>query len=254
MYGDYLAPSAAQVFVGPLWIDDCYSIRFQAEDSTSPLFSYDQTHYAGIAPGKVLVSGSIAVYSRYPGYLVTAIQKASLSLINSIVTEDQNWNQQIRSKKNNEIAGWLNEMQSASTQDKFRLLQLAAQKGPDFLKRISDLSFYANKQYNKEGSGGRPIPHPHEIQKGSFNEVYPTTIWVYYDDLDERHFADKLEGVVFLGSAKALSGGANPGGDISASGAPILQIYPFLARRAVEMVITPQGWTPSDEVETPLPS
>ena len=241
MYGQFLSPSAASVYLGPLHIDDCYAIKFSSEESSAPLYQYDQAHFSGVAPGKVLVSGNIAIPFRYPGYLTMAIKKAG-----DTYSSGAEWFQD-RTMGQKDLVDWLSKMRSADAKTKFQLLADAARKGPDFLRQVSALAWLGPNSYSQLGTNGQQeIASPAEFQKNSLGGInLNTTIWIYYDELDGYPIADKLESVVFLGVAKSLSAAASPAGDVSASGVPIIEIYPFFAKRATQMILNPGGWQPT---------
>src|SRR5262245_14214984 len=82
-YGDYLSPSKAALYIDQWLVEDCYDVRWQVDDSTSPSFDYARREYQAISPGKVMVSGSLAITFRYPGYLTTAIDDVQSRTIES---------------------------------------------------------------------------------------------------------------------------------------------------------------------------
>jgi len=236
-YGDYVTPAAVSVYIGSLHVDDCYDIRYNTEDSSSPVFSYASSHYATAVEGKTLVSGSIATVFRYQGYLATAIAEARKVKAQS---DKARLFGDLADVKNRRISEWFRKLTNASREEKFKLLAAAAVEGPRFLRQVSALSYLVD---TITGDGNQEeVPSVLDTMRVGRGRIDPISIWIFYGDLDEQHAADKLEDVVLVGESKTASAGAGAGGGVSASGAPMLEIYPFFAKRVRKYVMGANGW------------
>jgi hypothetical protein len=227
-YGDYLTPSHSAVYINEWHVEDCYDVRWQTEDTTSPSFDYMRREYQAISPGKVLVSGSLAINFRYPGYLTNALIDHSKK--NAVGTPAE-----LRFSK--ELSSWISDMVQGTKADKFKLLVEAAAKGQTFLDRVAVassamLSLPPSGDFARRGT---EVKLPYDYQNSDpLGQIKPIDIWIFYGDPQDQFVADKLSGVVFVGQSKTLSAGASTGGGVSSSGTPIMEIYPFFAKNVTQ--------------------
>jgi len=72
---DYPTPAQTTVFIGDQYLDDAYSINFEIQQPRVPLYGYNQSYFSLMADGKILITGTLIINFRYPGYLQTAISR-----------------------------------------------------------------------------------------------------------------------------------------------------------------------------------
>lgn len=235
-YGDYLTPSHAGVYIGHVLIDDCYDVRWGLQDSSSPIFGYSHPLYQAISPGKVLVSGSLAINFRFPGYLARAISEAQK-------LEPGPSSSPKEREQTQKLIEFAREMTRGTRSDRIRLMAKAMREGMEFADKFAGISaiLMQSTQELNEQEVSYLLP-------GMLQRIDPTAppstidIWVHYGDEDETFVADKLDGVLFLGQNKTLTAGASPAGGISSSGSPIFEIYPFVARQVTQWKKSSKRW------------
>ena len=235
-YGQYPTPAHVSVYIGDLHIDDCYDIRWNVEDSTRPLFDYSRRKWQAMATGKSLVSGSLATSYRYPGYLTTAIDhalKTNPDLLHFTANQGE------AALENLQLKDWFEKMSVAPRAERFKLLAEASSKGSGFFKRASRLTAYLDEPLEVGDNGETVLPHDYQ---GEIRDYAPEiNVEIVYGDLNELHVGDRLMNVRFIGASKTISAGAVAGGGVSSSGAPLFEIYPFVAREVVPFRRNPQN-------------
>jgi hypothetical protein len=77
--GDYPTPGDVKIYIDDLWVDDAYRIDYEEQDKKIPLWGYHQKKYSDVADGKAIVVGNIIIHYRFPGYLNHAIQRALIA-------------------------------------------------------------------------------------------------------------------------------------------------------------------------------
>lgn len=75
-YGSYPTPNDVRVFIGGVWIDDLYRIDINHDSKKIPLYDYSGRLFKIVATGKAIVTGSMIVHWRFPGYLTLQIRRA----------------------------------------------------------------------------------------------------------------------------------------------------------------------------------
>lgn len=237
-YGDVLCPTNAAVYLGDYLVDACYDVRWEVQDTTSPSFDYARREYRAIAPGKVLVNGSLAINFKYAGYLNTAIAAAMTGGTNTRGKEDAAL-----------LASFVRPMIYGTRKERIDILTEAAKKGQVFLDKVCNVSSaLLAREIPSAGNGhGEKFVSPMDLQNGSpLGKIQPVNIHVFYGDPNDTFIMDKVEDVVFVGTSKTLSGGASSGGGVSSSGAPILELYSFFAKNVSQWRMSPSGeWTRS---------
>lgn len=237
--GDHPTPITTRVLVGGVEIDDGYDLRWQVQDSTRPLFDYAHPHYRAIATGQALVSGSLSITWRYPGYLSVAIRNAIESLPDRLSSAAD-----IAQGHNERLAEWAQRMLNATANQRIQLMADAMRVGPDFFRQISTLSAYIERGFQQPTE--QEFVLPHEQQKevtGTLLRTSPITIEAHHGDIEEPHLVNRLDGVVFVGASSQETAGALGGGGPSASGVPLFETYPFFARRVVQELRQPRQVT-----------
>lgn len=238
MYGHYPSPSLVQVYVADLHIEDAYHCEYQEEDSTQPLFSYSQREYVAVAEGKTLVSGQLVINFRYPGYLSVALQNA-YDKLGSYVTD---YKGREVSRHNKEVLATLDAFRKATRQDKFKLLADAARKGPHALTTTSLLARISESlQIRASQVPGDRLKLPSPLQATHRREgiVPSVALWIHYGNLNERHPAKEISGVVFIGESQTITASASHAGGPSSSGANIFEVYPFFGRTVNHWILDP---------------
>lgn len=233
----YPTPSQSAIYIGEYHIDDAYAVDWNSNDSNSPLYTYFKKTYVNVSLGKQLVTGSLAINFRYPGYLTYAVAEARKTFTTAQINEIS---QHTRDGKAS-LEFYLDTMRSGSTEDRLRLLMESAAQGAEQLDKMSALSFMAQSGGANIDQGGATTRYLEvfDVQNPWEVETSPIDIWVHYGDLDQSHIADIIEDVMFTGKSKQIQAGVLSGGGISASGNNILELYSFYAKRVTQVQIDP---------------
>jgi hypothetical protein len=71
----YFTGAQASIWIGDVWIDECYGIQFSASQSILPIFGYASTYFDAVARGKVLVQGAFEINFVDEGYLFAVLDR-----------------------------------------------------------------------------------------------------------------------------------------------------------------------------------
>jgi len=235
-YGNYITPSQTSIYLGALHVDDAYSIDWQYRNSRTPMYNYFQEEVANAALGKKLVTGTISINFRYPGYLEYAVEKARNG-----VSSSEGAKRYIAGLTQNGKAAtdtYLNEMRDGTASSRMTLLLQAAIAGPASLARMSALAQMAQTTYQNSNQRFTEFQDMFDVQNPHL-DVVPVDIWTHFGDIDEVHVAQRIEDVVFVGESQQVQAGASPSGGLSASGINILEVYSFWAKKVTKITVDP---------------
>jgi len=209
--GSYPTPAQVWLIADGVWLDDAYRVEYRSQYPVIPLYGYDEKEFTAVAKGRQLVTGNLVINFRYPGYLYAAINGRTEA--------------QIKNNKAMEIA---QNLLTASVDDRIAILEDARQKGDDTEKRVIAMmkSLFAYSPTTNQTD---------EIMGYLRNQVLGTNIDIYFDKPEEGLYFRRIEGVRFSGEAMTISASANSGGDTSASGMPLYEIYTFIARKIIDI-------------------
>lgn len=223
--GDYPTPAQVSVFVDDIWVDDAIRIDFKDEAEKHPLYGYRDRRPAAFADGRSFVAGSICINFRFPGYLYFAIVERA---------------GEKAAHPDGEVE-FMNRILEASVEDRIRLLDEAVKTRADHeVGRQMREAFGAYSESDR----GRTIPNLLDrVARESVNFV------LHFDDPDTSIYALSIKGVRFTGRNMAVNNMVNSAADMSASGAPLIETYTFVAETISE-VRTPKepSSSPTDTV------
>jgi hypothetical protein len=72
---DWYSGSQISVMIGDVLVDSCVGIQFEVQQSRSPVYGYASQYYSFVAPGKVIVQGTLTVAFKEAGYLLWPMQR-----------------------------------------------------------------------------------------------------------------------------------------------------------------------------------
>jgi hypothetical protein len=72
---DWYSGSQISVMFGDILIDNVVSIQYEVQQSRTPIYGYASQYYSFVAPGKVIVQGSLTIAFKEAGYLLWPIQR-----------------------------------------------------------------------------------------------------------------------------------------------------------------------------------
>jgi hypothetical protein len=219
----YPSPAEVKIYIGPdMWIDDAYRIDYTVANNRVPLYDYTSPYFKDVAEGNHLVQGQLIINYRFPGYLKKAFLKQLMR--DSDFANDLNKQAQIT-----------RQMIGSNPAERVQLL-LAAKKLGTFeaTKMLSEDLFSSDLKPNPRkkltDNSGIAIE-----DNATSHTMYPFSIVIKYGG-EEALYQKRIENCVILGESQTISASAIAGGDLSASGMPIYEVYSFLGRKIVDIV------------------
>ena len=258
----YPTPAQTTVFIGGYHIDDAYGVHFEVQHPRVPLYSYNQSEFSQVADGKILVTGTLMINFRYPGYLAEAIKnyhrtKATAGTIDRIINKvgnrfgvpESNIAERASSphlipyqKMNRDQLKVTLQALRATDDPNARLQILALSLSNGNFQEVSKLARAAVGDHIPEGPIENPVLAP--SRGGNFE------IQVAYGDASGPMKVDILKDCYITGMSKHITSSAH-GARGSVSGAAIFESYPFIARRLDQWVVDPHEGTVKEYGRTP---
>jgi len=72
---DWFSGSQINVMIGDVLIDNSVAISFSVQQSKTPVWGYGSQYYSFVAPGKVIVQGSLTIAFKETGYLLWPMKR-----------------------------------------------------------------------------------------------------------------------------------------------------------------------------------
>jgi hypothetical protein len=72
----YFTGAQATIWVGEIFVDECFGIQYHATQSIVPLYGYASSRFDAVARGKVMVQGVFEINFIDEGYLYAILQEA----------------------------------------------------------------------------------------------------------------------------------------------------------------------------------
>lgn len=72
----YFTGTQASIFVGDIWVDECFGVQFHATQSIVPVYGYASRFFDAVAVGKALVQGVFEINFIDEGYLFAVLEEA----------------------------------------------------------------------------------------------------------------------------------------------------------------------------------
>lgn len=266
-FGDYPTPGDVKIYIGTSYVDDAYRIDYNEQNSKVPLSGYHQKHHVQVADGKVLVVGNIIIHFRFPGYLTYAIKNVlnaaeegqisnaqagfgsmapGLPAGATTTPSDPTTANRSAAYKIGTRDTVLQAIESIrrSTVDQ-RVQSLVASHELGLFEQQSTLLNTLFGQFLVVGSTKGdpkfdPLQSPVEMAPDSFmGGTTGLDLRLYYGYIGGAnqgvYVTEVLRGVHFTGKRKVVNASTS-GGDLSASGQSILEVYPFFARSVDSLV------------------
>lgn len=213
MPGRYPTPAQTSLYINGVWIDDAYRVSYSKTNPLAPLYGYNEEHFSAVALGKTLVTGSLIISYRYPGYLMAAIKNEVSGV------------KRKRDLANEAAAAILR----APATLRVAMLEEARQRG--FLDHLES-QFTELFAGNGQGSGNKV-----ESPVANSGVDSDTEIKIYFDNPEVAYHVKIIQGVQFSGESMEIDAGAAAGGSSSVSGRPLFEAYSFIAKDVVENIV-----------------
>lgn len=202
--GAYPTPAQTSIFINDIWIDDAYRIEFRVQDPKYPLYGYNEPEFTAVARGRKLVLGNLTINYRFPGYLTSAIEDTYVRTPN--VRDEVTLAEQI--------------LRADSIAQRIQLLDEA---------RLGGYEDHVVEQIEQYWKNNNDQGRQH-LLVSEVNLRHQVNLVLRYGGRGELVSRYNINDVKFTGQAQTLSAAATSGGDSSASGMPIYEIYSFIAR------------------------
>jgi hypothetical protein len=84
----YRTGASAQIFIGPIWVDEAVSFLTNSGNNKKPVYPYSSIYYDRTIQGRYMVTGTLSIAFKETDYLLKLIQKArSESILSSELDE-----------------------------------------------------------------------------------------------------------------------------------------------------------------------
>jgi len=227
--GAYPTPAQVSVFMGDIWLDDAFRIEVRYQNPQVPLYGYAESEFTAVAQGKRIVQGSLIINFRYPEYLRTAMENIGET-----------------KAQNDRAVDFMNRLRTASVADRIGMLEEARMQGvgadikPIFVEEFAKKMGVANPHWADGPHGetrlGTTLPSTMRIDVNR-----PLTLKIYFDTPEDAQYHWEIEDVHLVGQAMTISNQAQ-GGDASASGMPLYEMYSFFAKRVTTVMRSQINW------------
>lgn len=275
-FGDYPTPGDVKIYIGGSLVDDAYRVDYDERNGKVPLTGYHQKYYSMMADGKVIVVGNMIVHFRFPGYLTYAIKTVlsrreegaladSATMASAVdriappagspgvpyfpaaAPETSRKTAYRLSTKDNVLAS-IAAIRRMSPSDRVKALTASFKYG--YFEQHSMLleRMYGTYAQNNDGSGSKdsestrydPLESPAVMSPNDFeNGQRGIDLRLYYGYIGKEdqgvYVTEVLQGVHFVGRRKVINASTS-GGDLSASGQSLLEVYPFIARSVTPLI------------------
>ena len=259
---NYPTPAQTSVFIGGFHVDDAYGIHFEVQHPRVPLYSYNQSEYTQVADGKILVTGTLMINFRYPGYLAEAIEndqriQDTANLVDQTINKvgnsfgfpESQLAQRARSPhlipyqrmNKDQLRTTLKAMKQTDDPNvRMQIMALSISNG-----NFREVSHLARRLFNRGAPVG-PVENP--VQMASRESRFE--IQVAYGDPGGPMKVDILKNCQITGMAKHITSSAH-GSRGSVSGAAIFESYPFIASRLDQWIVDPHQGLVKEYGRTP---
>lgn len=254
---DYPTPSDVKIYIGPHLVDDAYRVEYDERNSKMPLTGYHQKKYASVADGKLIIVGNIIIHYRFPGYLTHAIKNIlNLRELNFLTDPKhggqyptQSWQgmspvgeKRTSTYTKTDVVSELQLIRKSTPSQRVALLARSFQLGffefesallKNTFENRTDTRSTDQRKFNPLESVAEMSPHDF------INGERGIDLSLYYGYVGSgsqaAYVTEVLEGVHFTGRRKVVNASTS-GGDLSASGQSLLEVYPFFARSVRSVV------------------
>ena len=208
--GDYPTPAQVTLYLEEVWVDDAYRVEFRKQNPKTPLYGFDEKYFSNVADGQVLVSGNLVINYRYPGYLWNIIAERSTRMDPEALAHNV----------------FASELLAASPAKKIDMIKEARNNGT--LNEVTSVM----KKITAKNKGHYPSAPDlvNQILKDGNGRYKPINIKIYFDKPDRSWYHTEIVDVHFTGSSMTISASGTYGGDSSASGQPLFEVYSFFAK------------------------
>lgn len=265
--GDYPTPGDVKIYVDDLLVDDAYRVDYEEQDKKIPLYGFHQKLYADVADGKVIVVGNIIIHYRFPGYLNHALQRVLVARERNALKDTAVMSpgpgpapggpggapgQQVIQRGYGGalpvISSFIEDIRRARTPADFvGMLKQAATSGTFepaslVLQELfgSNAEFYGDRNQIEGALEKATVSSP--VTSGPQDFIGG---WKGFDlRLDYGYIGTRTQGVyhsevlkgVHLTGRRKVVNASTAGGDLSASGQSLLEVYPFFCREVQALI------------------
>lgn len=220
---NYPSPAEIKIYINENWVDDAYRLDYTLSDSRTPLYDYTSTFFKGVAEGNTIIQGQLVINYRYPGYLYAAI---SQFMNPAILPEPMKTRSLDGSRGTQASSDLIKDLFQGSPSEKVsKLLGYKKLGALEHVRQITD------EFYGSNSVVGDIPPSVSTTNKG----LIPFNIRISYGG-EEALYSKVIDSCYLVGESQVISASAIAGGDLSASGMPILEVYSFFGKRLVDEV------------------
>jgi hypothetical protein len=234
---DYPTPAQTSIYIGDQWIDDATRVQFEIQHPRIPLYGYNRGEFGAVADGKILITGNLVINYRLPGYLLQAIENArandTVRNVDTALRIHQGEGGDTPRLTRPKLYELLKELKRDTDSTK-RLSRLGRAMRDGTFREVSALMRQVMTSRFRDVDD-RWFTQRNNPALGKASDV-AFDIQVAYGDNYGPMKVDVLRECYITGMGKAMSASAG-GGGFSASGMPIYEVYPFIARTIDQFLV-----------------
>lgn len=250
--GQYPTSGDVKVFIDGKWVDDTLRVSVEEECRKVPLWGYHQKFMGGVADGKMIVTGTLAIHFRFPGYLMYAIQgivdRRKMQEADRLMNAEQRGPdvqgapQAVSTQTNPYDQGGRGAQSTIALIQSLRRMSpeeratAILEAGNDF-QRQSDLleSMFIQRASQDDSTpvGDNPVELSPEALISPHGGFEIELVYAKTETPQGSFFVrERILGVHLTGSRKVITAGIG-GSDLGGSGQSLIEVYPFLAKKVV---------------------
>ena len=213
MSDKYYTPCNVGIYIGGYKLSDAFRVDWDARDSKTPLYGWEDDTFSAVTNGRKIVSGRLVVNYKHAGYLATAIDM---------------FNQNIYPPRDDRKV----------VDDLKRYMELDTTERVKFLAHIASKNYGNTQLSDAAGARGGSIS---SLAIEAYKQESTFDILISYGDITmDSHIETIIKNAYIVGQSQVISASATGGGDVSSSGSPIYEIYSFFAKEILENGVGPR--------------
>lgn len=225
MNNEYPTASNVRCYIDGFHVDEIVRVEVKDQNAKVPLYSHNRAEFDAVANGKLLVTGSIVVNCRYPGYLYTLLKE---------VRKIRDTNPVLPTARKKNLAQAIQDIRAMNTDDLVRYLARADRGEFERSSAIVD----AIEKVNAGEPDQRLLP----LNIASpIEKIDPFSMQVNFLDPGSADVSNTTHGLAIFGihltGRSRVISNLSGGGDQGGSGQPIVEVYSFFARSISETLL-----------------
>lgn len=160
----YFTGTQASIWVGDVWVDECFGIQFHATQSIVPIFGYASSRFDAVARGKVLVQGVFEMNFIDEGYLFAILEDADRKRLASDEEAVKRGPADVI-KEQIDVLKEVQQVRTSAPTEQATINRSRSQAMGDIINILSNLDIASADKLGRELANNAPIPTENVIYK-----------------------------------------------------------------------------------------